>query len=257
MESEFKFCSKCKTIKEISFFSKDKKSKDGLNGYCRECIKKNRENRKQQTKEYRKIYNKEHRDEINEANRAYRLTHKEQHKEYNREYDRTHKDHRNEYAREWRKRSPDKARERQSRYRLKHLDKIKKYNIDLRKKHPEHSRINTQRRIARIKEVASTLTVKEWVSIKKSFNGLCAYCGKEGKLEQEHFISVSKGGEYTHNNIIPVCKSCNRGKSSKSFFEWYPKQPFYSKTRERKILKFLNYKNGKQQLAFPGMEIEL
>ena len=34
-----KNCTKCKTIKVISEFNKDKKTKDGYNYSCRECCK--------------------------------------------------------------------------------------------------------------------------------------------------------------------------------------------------------------------------
>jgi 5-methylcytosine-specific restriction endonuclease McrA len=85
----------------------------------------------------------------------------------------------------------------------------------------------------------------------ETFDNKCAYCGKEKPLAQDHFVPLSKGGEYTNNNIICSCKSCNSSKSDKDFFEWYPEQLFYSKEREAKILKYLNYdkKTQTQQLA--------
>ncbi len=70
------------------------------------------------------------------------------------------------------------------------------------------------------------------------------------RLEQEHFVPISSNGPYTANNIIPACKSCNSSKRDSDFFSWYPKQPFYSKRREAKILRYLNYDNdGKQQAS--------
>lgn len=94
------------------------------------------------------------------------------------------------------------------------------------------------------------LTIKQWIDCIKEFDKKCAYCGKEKKLTQEHFIPLSKGGEYSINNIIPVCGSCNSSKQDRDFFKWYPKQPFYSKSRETKILKYLEYdKQLNQQLS--------
>ena len=92
------------------------------------------------------------------------------------------------------------------------------------------------------------MTLKQWNYIKGKFNNKCAYCGEEKLLEQEHFIPVNKGGEYTSNNIIPACKHCNSSKQDSNFFEWYPKQDFYSKEREEFILNHLGYKEDKQQL---------
>lgn len=94
------------------------------------------------------------------------------------------------------------------------------------------------------------LTTEQWVNCKKEFNNNCAYCGKKRKLTQDHFIPLSKNGEYSINNIIPVCSSCNSSKLDNNFFEWYPKQPFYSKSREKRILNYLNYnENLNQQLS--------
>ena len=65
------------------------------------------------------------------------------------------------------------------------------------------------------------------------------------QLHQEHFIPLSKGGGYTHNNIIPACRSCNSSKWNNNFFDWYPKQEFYSEEKENFILNFiLNYLKG-------------
>lgn len=94
------------------------------------------------------------------------------------------------------------------------------------------------------------LTIKQWEECEKAFVYKCAYCGKKRKLTQDHFIPLSKGGEYSLNNIVPVCLSCNSSKLDNDFFEWYPKQPFYSELRERRILKYLNYnKKLYQQLS--------
>jgi 5-methylcytosine-specific restriction endonuclease McrA/RNase P subunit RPR2 len=93
--------------------------------------------------------------------------------------------------------------------------------------------------------------IGDWEKCKIDFNNRCSYCGIEVELTQEHFIPLNSGGEYTINNIIPACKSCNSSKQDNDFFEWYPQQPFYSKQRERKILKYLNYdpKTKYQQIA--------
>ena len=103
-------------------------------------------------------------------------------------------------------------------------------------------------RRSRKKELLSTLTKNQWENIKLYFNNRCAYCNKETPLEQEHFISLVKGGEFTINNIICACRSCNSSKKDRNFYEWYPKHKSYSKQREKKILKFLGYANDEQQL---------
>lgn len=85
---------------------------------------------------------------------------------------------------------------------------------------------------------------------------ICPYCGREMKdlseIHIDHFVPFSKSPNEVNplNNLIPVCKYCNRSKWNESFTEWYPKQVFYSKEREERILKYLGYtKDGNQQLT--------
>jgi len=137
----------------------------------------------------------------------------------------------------------------QKKYRDNNKDPIKKFSALHRKNHPEQYRINNHNRKARIRNLPHTLTVAQWEDIKLHFDNKCSFCGKEASLTHEHFVAVTKDGEYTRDNIIPSCMSCNRNKSTSSYFDWYPKQPFYTKARESKILKHLGYKNEEQQLS--------
>lgn len=157
-------------------------------------------------------------------------------------------------------------------HRKQYREKNKEYFVNVSKKYREDNgpAINARRRqlykesenkrdrcnMAKEKrrslksKLDATLTPNQWEIIKKAFGNQCAYCGKELPLQQEHFVALSKGGEYTHNNIIPACKICNCSKNATDFFEWYPRQSFYSKKREKAILKFLGYsKPGAQQPA--------
>jgi len=148
---------------------------------------------------------------------------------------------------------------RSKRYYENNQEKVKKYlkvnKVIIAKKHKEYVKNNRdrhnileQRRQAKKKQLLHTLTCIQWENIKLHFDNRCAYCGKESPLQQEHFLALSKNGEYTLNNIIPSCKYCNNSKKAKNFFEWYPKYKYHSKKREKVILSFLGYKNGMQQL---------
>lgn len=134
-----------------------------------------------------------------------------------------------------------------SRYKKLHKEKIKEYLQ--RQNTKELAKKYAHKRRAKAKGLKATLTPEQWEQTKLLFDNKCAYCGKEKKLEQDHFISLYYGGEYTHNNIIPSCESCNKSKQEKYFFKWYPTYKYYSKAREKKILKILNYVDGVQQLA--------
>lgn len=69
------FCRVCKTAKEAELFNKDKKKKNGLKSFCRDCDKKlNQE------------YYIKHWTKINKRNRTWIKDHKERNKLYNRAY---------------------------------------------------------------------------------------------------------------------------------------------------------------------------
>ena len=55
-----------------------------------------------------------------------------------------------------------------------------------------------------------------------AFNKKCPYCGKDqyrvgirDKIEVDHFVPISKGGQNVPWNLVPICKSCNRKKSAR------------------------------------------
>lgn len=62
-------------------------------------------------------------------------------------------------------------------------------------------------------------------SIKKSRDELnyCVYCGSTDSLSTDHIISIKKGGNNDFQNLITACLSCNCGKGSSFFIDWYLK----------------------------------
>lgn len=143
-------------------------------------------------------------------------------------------------------------------YRENNKEKIYKDKREWNRRNPNIIRKFNQDRRARLRGLEFTLSQEDWRRVMKRFNNSCAYCGLgeeqhmeeyEQQLHQEHFIPLSKGGEYTHNNIIPSCIICNTCKHNKDFFEWYPGYEHYNQERESDVLKFLGYTKGKQQLA--------
>lgn len=67
------------------------------------------------------------------------------------------------------------------------------------------------------------------------FDHCCAYCGRQGDLEVEHVVPISKGGQHHLGNIVPACHSCNSNKRSKDAHAWFKDQPFYSEHRWQRI----------------------
>lgn len=215
----FKFCNKCggEFPKTAEYFKKHKGCRDGLEGVCRTCVAGQRKQYYAENKEY-----------ILEKCSRYRQSHKEKISAYFREYNKTRIKRVLSEQSIINKRKSDKA------YYQSHKEKFYLYN---------------QIRRARKKQLPATLTKEQWSAIKDYFNNSCCYCGRNLQLTQDHFIPLSKQGEYTLNNIVPACQHCNCSKNDSYFEDWYVKQPFYSPKREKSVLEFLGYKGRVQQKA--------
>ena len=74
-----KRCARCKEMKPITEFGKDRRNKDGLNIYCRPCKKKYNDEQKEYRRQYLKVYreNPEERQKEREYSRQYRKENKE------------------------------------------------------------------------------------------------------------------------------------------------------------------------------------
>lgn len=243
--SNFKICTKCN--KELprtnEYFSiRHRYGKEDFSSWCKECSNKSSKEWKKENLSKVKIYNKkygenyykENKEKLIEYTRQYNLNNKEKIKIYKiknkehytelrKKYYKNNKEYYLNKTREWIKNNPEKIKIIYAKQR--HKRKILKNGLPIK------------------------FNLNDWEKCKKYFNNKCAYCGKELPLSQDHFIPLSKGGEYTINNIIPACKSCNSQKNAKSFFEWYPKCNSFNKERQQKILKYLGYKNNTQQLS--------
>jgi len=235
---ETKMCAKCKRELPVESFSNQKLGKNGKRSRCKECIKEEsityRENNTEALKKYHNKYYLENKDSI---------------LEYGKQHYAENKATIAIKGKLYREKRKEVISERMKVYHFKNKLHFAKLHHIYKQEHAEECRISCQNREARKRKLSSNLTVEQWVNIKESFNNICAYCGKELILTQEHFIPLSKGGEYSANNIIPSCQSCNSSKNNKDFFTWYPKYKYFSKKRQTKILQFLNYKNEIQQLT--------
>lgn len=146
--------------------------------------------------------------------------------------------HKQYHDHEWYEKNRDKKLNSHKKYRSHNKEKINKKHAEYTKNNPEYAVKFRQTRRAKIKGLKATYTAEQWIECMNYFNHKCCYCGAEDKLEQEHLIPVSKGGEYVNSNIIPACKRCNSSKNDKDFLTWYVKQSFYS---EIKTIKIMNY----------------
>jgi acyl-CoA reductase-like NAD-dependent aldehyde dehydrogenase len=77
-----KLCPKCGEEKSLTKYSKHKRSKDGLQYWCKACSNKHREDNKDRHKEYQKEWRKNN-------------------KEYNKKWQSENREHRKEYLKKW------------------------------------------------------------------------------------------------------------------------------------------------------------
>lgn len=246
MENPYITCSKCKKDLPATkdFFHKGKDNKYGLRSKCKAC-----------RAVEKKIYREKHRDKLNQQSREYHKIHREKEREYKKKYYEENKEKiklkRPIWWDNWYQNNKDELLEkRKIKYRKNReyeISKVRKYQKS------EKGRINinihVQKRKARLKDLPHTFSSKDWSNCLKYFNNKCCYCDQYEKLTKDHFIPLSKGGEFTKDNILPACLSCNLSKHNNDFYNWYRKQPFYSKIQENKILAFLGYKDNTQQLS--------
>jgi len=265
----FKICSECGDELLATNFGPRKDSKDGLKGICRVCTAKSDQE-----------YFRDNKEAIMAINLIYRAGHKDEKSNYSKQFYRENKDPIIKRSKLYRENNKPSVYAAQKKYRSEHKESSAEYSrvyrIDnkehladmgkisyqknkvvrkvqatkYRECHREEIKTYGQRHRTLKKNLPSTLTAKQWAYIRKHFNNSCCYCGKEKPLEQEHMVPLVKGGEFSRDNILPACRSCNASKHTQDFFTWYPRQPFYSKQREQKILTHLNYdKNHQQQLS--------
>jgi len=266
----YKICNKCgrELPATLEYFNLRKNTPCGLSSACKDCrnaySKKYRQENKEKVTEYSKKYYQEKRldpefveKQLNWA-KAWIANNQERVKERKKQYRKENKDAIKKYTKKYNEENRERNRINCKEYN----EKNKQYISKQRKQHREENReeiINREhKKRAKIRNLEHSLTTKQWRQCLKHFNNSCAYCGLTDKenmqkyekaLEQDHFIPIANNGEYTINNIIPACRGCNASKRDRDFFEWYPQQEYYSKERENKILKHLNYTDdGKQQL---------
>jgi len=251
-----KICTHCKEESQEDMFSKDKSRKDGLQPWCKYCAKQYRQENKEKAKQYRyankevaaahhKQYIQNNKEAISTYNKQWEKENRERRAEQKKQWNQANET----YMKQWYQSNKTTIKTQQKQYYQDNKIAIAARHKQYDKEHRAENRIKRQRRKTKERLLPYTLTIKQWDYIKQYFENKCAYCNRELPLTQEHFIALSKGGEYTHNNIIPSCISCNSSKRDNDFFAWYPKYKHYSKNREKQILKFLNYSNGLQQLS--------
>ena len=198
-----KYCGKCRTEKDITLFSKDTSTKDGLQFQCKDCDKQYRQEHKEHLKDLITRWGKEHpeklqgyqkkhkkhkktkphrkktREERLEQKRNHYQTTKEKTKAQRKHYRETHKPEQKEWMKKWRvlrkkelkeyqqryhKEHPEKIYQRTKRYREKNRDKILAWGRQDRKDFPDRYRDFAARRYAKKKNATiAKFSLSNWI----------------------------------------------------------------------------------------------
>ena len=238
---EVKECTRCHRELPLEQFSKDKNQSDGLCKICKEC-----------TREYKKKYYEKNSEKVKEAslknyydNREKRLETKAKYREKNREViNRKRREHPyKESSKAYYETHKDQLYDKQKLWMENHREE---QNTKKRERYAADEKYVIQTAIWRHKPdsidrgLPADLTVEDWFETLDFFDHRCAYCGKEGTLEFDHVVPLSKGGGLTRKNIIPACKSCNSRKYTSDMEVWFRKQDYFTPDQLDKIKSWID-----------------
>ena len=134
-----KKCSKCGEWKPATaeYFNRDKTSADGLNSWCKECLREYRQKNKDRVREYSREYHQKNRDHRREYNREYYQKNKDYYLERHREYRQKNRDRSIEHDREYYQKNKDHILEQKREYGQKNKDRIREYQLEYRQKNKD------------------------------------------------------------------------------------------------------------------------
>lgn len=204
-----KRCSKCRDYFLLSFFNKNKGTKDGYYSYCKKCESETRKEAYQKNINHCREKKKAQAEKFRDKNVI--------------------------RSKEWYQKNKPHVKNRVMKYREKNLSAYKEYakgwdlkNADKRKgyakrflqspKGKEMIHRRNHNRKARIRGAKGTHTTQQWKDLKIKHNYTCLHCNREEpeiKLTEDHIIPISKGGSNDISNIQPLCQSCNSKKKDK------------------------------------------
>ena len=171
-----KYCPGCDTSKSTEDFFKCRTKCDGLQSYCKLCMKRRNEECVKRTGRKRK---KQPYEKTKAATVRYLARHPERRKAI---------------MRSWRTRNAECIRE---------------YDRQRRENNPESIDAKNSAYMERKRKAEGWYTPAEWQEKCAEYCFRCAYCWKRKKLTRQHVIPLKKGGTNWIFNLVPACQSCN------------------------------------------------
>lgn len=178
---ETKYCNKCRKTKPISEFSKNKKSKDGLQTQCKECVCK-----------YFKTYYNQNRKKFLELSKKQRKQNYKAVLEYSKNYKKKHVEYTKQYAKRYRDENKEYFKQKKEHYYNNNTEREKEYSKNWASKNRGKVNATSARRRARKnKATPPWITKKQSIEINEFYN-------KAKEMEKE------TGIKYHVDHIIPL-----------------------------------------------------
>jgi hypothetical protein len=243
-----KICTECSLSKPLKDFRNDKHRPDGKSSKCRLCKRKRDKElhaldpvpRRARTAAWRAAnpdkvqgYADEHREGKNTRRRERYAENPERELAVNAAWYEDHKEERAISQAAWEEKNRPKRKAQKAAQYLANPEPKKAARKAWDAAHPGYGSIKWQRRQSRQAgaEIVD-LSEEQWLEILERSNYRCCFCPddckackkKTHKFEKEHLTPVVEQGNYTVQNILPACKSCNAKKGTGTVLK--PVQPF-------------------------------
>lgn len=228
-----KRCSRCQSVKALSEFGKDRKTRDGLNCYCKSCCRELNARYRNNPSTHARLLKAKLDWYYHNQERAYKNTRKwqlanpekvklqrqranekpeNQVKSRQRAalYYRTHTKECKERARRWEQANAERARLLHRQWTEGNRERSRELHRVSERLHPETKQAAKARRRAREKHVAYEDIDRKYVVSRD--RSICHICGKRVEPEHislDHLIPIAEGGPHTTANVRTAHRQCN------------------------------------------------
>lgn len=199
-----KHCKHCNLPKSLKLFSKNKNNKDGLQSWCKDCMKQ---------------YHQDNKDSINQRQKTYAAEHPEVGRLAAERWRKNHPELYKARIEDWRSRNQERIKETTRAWYENNKEKASEASKAWWAANPEKSKVYYNNRRALIIGVEATLTQEEWNEIWTEFDGKCFWCNGSATA-MDHIVPLQPRnngtrGHHIKSNVVPACLPCNSKKSNK------------------------------------------
>ncbi len=247
--TQTKICNKCKVEKELIWFNKNNRRKDGLDNHCKDCTREYMNSLRPRYKEKSKEYyeqNKEYiakqkkeryqidKEEIKAQVKKYRENNKDKVLNRNRNYVSKNREKVTTKSKEYNQKLYAEKKEyildRNKKYKEKNIKKFKAYQAEyqnsdkMKKWHKDYRQTEKYKAIRRnsdhnrrIEKKIGDVTTEQMLHLQQS-STKCYWCNTQLKnkiTHVDHYKPISKGGTHTISNLVITCVHCNLSKNAK------------------------------------------